>query len=311
MTTVRFHAGEAETGERVDAALAHHAGIARAAAQRALRTGAVTVNRLPARPSYRLVPGDEVAGEVGPVVAEPPAGEDIAVTVRYEDDRVLVVSKPAGLVTHPAGGHERGTLVNALIGRGGPLSGTGSARPGIVHRLDKDTSGLLLVAKDDAAHAALVDALARRAVTRRYLALVRGSMPAGSGTIDAPVGRHPARPRLMAVTSEGRPAVTHYRVAAERGGTSLLEVILETGRTHQIRVHLGHLGHPILGDATYGGKTELAVRWGATRPFLHAWALAFPHPDGGRVIEVADPLPVDLIAVLDRAGIEPPDLPTP
>ncbi|MGH2730294.1 MAG: RluA family pseudouridine synthase, partial [Actinomycetota bacterium] len=219
------------------------------------------------------------------------------------DERVLVVCKPAGLVTHPARGHATGTLVNALLALGGPLAGAGSTRPGIVHRLDKDTSGLLLVAKDDAAQAYLVDALRARRIERRYAALVRGAMPARSGTIEAPVGRHPIARRKMAVTPSGRPSVTHYEVLGEGAGASLLDVALETGRTHQIRVHLAHLGHPVLGDRAYGGGSEPATTLGLARPFLHAWKLTFPHPDDGRRVAITDPIPPDLAAALDAAGI--------
>jgi 23S rRNA pseudouridine1911/1915/1917 synthase len=226
--------------------------------------------------------------------------------VRYEDDRVMVVSKPAGLVTHPARGNERGTLVNALLGLGVPLAGRSSVRPGIVHRLDKGTSGLLLVAKDDAAQAFLVDELRKRRVERRYLALVRGRPTSASGTIEAPVGRHPAKRRLMAVVSGGRPSVTHFRVLSAGEDVSLLDVSLETGRTHQIRVHLAHLGHPVLGDAVYGGKSELSRKLGLARPFLHAYRLTFRHPDDGRTVEVADELPADLAAALGAARLPPP-----
>jgi len=216
------------------------------------------------------------------------------------------VSKPSGLVTHPARGHDSGTLVNALLGLGGPLAGLGSTRPGIVHRLDKDTSGLLLIARDDDAQQFLVDALRRREVERRYLALVRGAPPAASGTIEAPVGRHPVRRRQMAVVTGGRPSVTHYSVLAKGDGLTLLEARLETGRTHQIRVHLSHLGVPVLGDRTYGGVSELARSLGLGRPFLHAWKLTFPHPTTGAPVAVSDLLPDDLTEALQRAGLEPP-----
>jgi 23S rRNA pseudouridine1911/1915/1917 synthase len=162
------------------------------------------------------------------------------------------------------------------------------------------------VAKDDAAHAHLVEALRARRVERRYLALVAGPPPAASGTIDAPVGRHPRRRHLMAVVAGGRTAVTHYRVVGTGGDASLLDVALETGRTHQVRVHLAHLGHPVVGDRTYGGRSELSARLGLDRPFLHAWRLAFPHPADGRRLEVVDGLPEDLTAALAAAGIAPP-----
>lgn len=303
---IRFRPLRAEVGRRVDVVLAKRAGVTRTLAQRALRSGEVRVNDAEAKPSYRLEDADVVSGEVPSATFAEPAAEEIPLSVRYTDERVMVVSKPPGLVTHPARGHEAGTLVNALLGHGGPLAGMGSTRPGIVHRLDKDTSGLLLIARDDSAQAFLVDALRRREVERRYLALVRGAPPAASGTIEAPVGRHPVRRRRMAVVSGGRPSVTHYSVLGSGDGVSLLEARLETGRTHQIRVHLSHLGAPVLGDRTYGGASELAVRLGLTRPFLHAWKLSFPHPSSGARVAVSDPLPTDLAEVLRRAGLEPP-----
>lgn len=298
--------GESEAGERVDVFLAARSAITRTAAQRALKLGAVTVNGADVRPSYRLEPNDVVAGELPEASVVAPEAEDIPVTVRYSDDHLLVISKPAGLVTHPARGHESGTLVNALLGLGGTLSNQGSVRPGIVHRLDKDTSGLLLVAKDDATQEALVEAIRRREVERRYLALVRGNPGSASGTIEAPVGRHPTKRRLMAVVAGGKPSVTHYSVVGEAEGRSLLDVTLGTGRTHQIRVHLSHLGHPVLGDRVYGGYSQAVRDLGLERPFLHAWRLAFVHPVTGENVEVTDPLPGDLAAVLGAAGIPNP-----
>ena len=298
--------GESEAGERVDVFLGARSAIPRTAAQRALMLGAVTVNGADVRPSYRLEPNDVVAGELPEASVVAPEAEDIPVTVRYSDDHLLVISKPAGLVTHPARGHESGTLVNALLGLGGTLSNQGSVRPGIVHRLDKDTSGLLLVAKDDATQEALVEAIRRREVERRYLALVRGNPGSASGTIEAPVGRHPTKRRLMAVVAGGKPSVTHYSVVGEAEGRSLLDVTLGTGRTHQIRVHLSHLGHPVLGDRVYGGYSQAVRDLGLERPFLHAWRLAFVHPVTGENVEVTDPLPGDLAAVLGAAGIPNP-----
>ena len=303
---MRFEIGDSEVGERVDIVLARRAEITRARAQRGLRSGLVRVGGEAVRPGYRLSAGDVIEGELPEDGLPEPVGEDIPIEVRYEDERVLVVSKPAGIVTHPARGHEGGTLVNALLGRGGSLSGRGSTRPGIVHRLDKDTSGLLLVAKDDAAAGFLVEALRARRVTRRYLALVRGIPAAPTGTIDAPIARHPMRRRLMAVVPGGRGAVTHYRTSGVGDKLALLEVTLETGRTHQIRVHLAHLGHPVMGDRTYGGATDAARALGLTRPFLHAVALVFPHPDDERPIEITDPLAPDLRAALAATGIPDP-----
>jgi len=303
---ISFRPLPAEVGERVDVVLARRAAVARRLAQAALAAGEVRVGGQTVRPSRRLEPDDVVEGRLEDSRGAPPSPEDIPLDIRYSDERVLVVSKPPGLVTHPAGGHAGGTLVNALLGLGGPLAGLGSARPGIVHRLDKDTSGLLLVARDDAAHEHLTGALGARRIERRYLALVRGVMPARSGTVDAPIGRSPRRRTLMAVVPDGRSAITHYRVLEAAPELALVELTLETGRTHQIRVHLEHLGHPVMGDGTYGGGGDQAKRLGLERPFLHAWRLAFPHPDDFRRIEVADDLPQDLAAVLDRAGLATP-----
>jgi 23S rRNA pseudouridine1911/1915/1917 synthase len=303
---VRFEPDPDEVGARVDVVLVQRTGATRTRVQRALRGGHVTVAGQSVRPSHRLESGEIVEGELPEPAIAPPGPEDIPVVVRYSDERVLVVSKPAGVVVHPARGHTAGTLVNALLGLGGPLAKSGSTRPGIVHRLDKGTSGLVLVARDDDAQESLVNALRHRRIERRYLALVRGRPPTQSGTIDAPIGRHPVRRRQMAVTAGGRAAVTHYRVLAATDETALLDVKLETGRTHQIRVHLAHLGHPVVGDATYGGVSDLSRRLGLDRPFLHARHLEFPHPDDGRLVGVDDDLPAELAEALERAGIPMP-----
>lgn len=300
---ISFTPDPEEVGRRIDVVLADRGKVTRTLAQRAVKAGDVTVAGEMVRASYRLEEGDLVEGDVPAPVFAAPEAEDIPVTVRYIDDRVIVVSKPAGLVTHPAAGHQTGTLVNALLNMGQPLASAASTRPGIVHRLDKDTSGLLLVAKDDRAQTSLVDALRARRISRRYLAVVRGIPASPSGSIDAPIGRHPTRRQQMAVVPGGRPSVTHYETLEAGRGMALIEVTLETGRTHQIRVHLKHLGHPVMGDRTYGGVSDVSKELGLDRPFLHAWRLSFPHPDDGRVIEVEDPLPGDLIEALDKAGL--------
>jgi 23S rRNA pseudouridine1911/1915/1917 synthase len=303
---IRFVASDEDAGERIDVVLARRANVTRALAQRALKNGTITVAGEEVRASYRLEAGAEVAGEIPEPVIRAPEAEDIPIVIRYSDDRVLVVSKPPGLVTHPARGHEAGTLVNALLALGEPLAGMGSTRPGIIHRLDKDTSGLLLVAKDDAAQATLVEALRDRRIERVYRTLVKGVPATPTGTVDAPLGRHPVKRRSIAIVPEGRPAVTHFEVVSKTTKLALLEVTLETGRTHQIRVHLAHLGHPVLGDRTYGGVSELSRELGLTRPFLHATRLTFSHPTDGRTIEVTDPLAPDLIAALGAAGLPVP-----
>jgi 23S rRNA pseudouridine1911/1915/1917 synthase len=298
-----FAVSGSDAGQRIDAFLARRSGRPRAVVQEALRDGLVTVSGGRVRPSHRLSAGEVVAGRLPQRPALRPGPEAIPLAVRYSDARVLVISKPPGLVVHPGAGHSSGTLVNALLALGEPLAATSTARPGIVHRLDKDTSGLLLVAKDDEAHSFLVRALRARAVERRYVCLVAGPMPAPTGTIDAPLGRHPRRPRLRAVVASGRAAVTHYRTLATGGGLALLDVALETGRTHQIRAHLAHIGSPVAGDAAYGAARDLARALGLRRPFLHAWRLAWPDPSGGGRRSVVDEVPADLTDVLERASL--------
>jgi 23S rRNA pseudouridine1911/1915/1917 synthase len=291
-------------GRRLDEVVAELAGTSRARAARWAGDGLVEVDGRPRPKGYRLRGGERLAWAPP---EKPPAGgpvaEDRPLEVRYEDDRLLVVAKPAGLVVHPGPGHPTGTLVNALLGRAGTsLSAGGGAadRPGIVHRLDKDTSGLLLVAKDDATHLALTRDLAAHRVERRYLALVQGRLPAETGTVDAPVGRHPRDRKRMAVVDGGRRAVTHWRVLETFPAVQLVEATLETGRTHQVRAHLASLRHPLVGDRAYGADPTLAARLGVGRPFLHAWRLAFTHPATGQRVELTEPLPDDLQPVLDR-----------
>lgn len=295
---------EDEVGERADVVVARGAGVTRAFAQWLLKNGHIHSGGRELKASTRVEPGWRLEGDIPERDLVAPQAEDIPIDIRYADERVLVVSKPAGLVTHPAAGHRESTLVNALLALDTPLAGRGSSvRPGIVHRLDRDTSGLLLIAKDEEARSHLVNALRKRAVERRYLTLVRSPMPSATGTIEAPIGRHPTRRTLMAIVPGGRPAVTHYTERVSNDDVSLLDVKLETGRTHQIRVHLAHLKHPVLGDRTYGGVNELSRRLGLERAFLHAYRLAFPHPDDGRSVEVEEGLPEDLAAALERGGI--------
>ena len=279
-----------EAGERLDVAVARLLpALTRSRAQRLIRDGQITVNGQPAKSGLRLEAGDRVAIEVPaamPIAAQP---EAIALDVLYEDGDLVVVNKPAGMTVHPAPGHPDGTLVNALLGRLPDLSGIGGAlRPGIVHRLDKDTSGLLIVAKSDRAHLGLSEQIAEHAVEKDYLAVVAGqTRPAG--VIDAPLGRHPVERQRMAVLRGGRPARTHFRALAPVGENTLVLVRLETGRTHQIRVHFATTGHPLLGDAVYGRHGKRAPR-----QLLHAWRLRFRHPVSGATTSVEAPLPDDL-----------------
>lgn len=298
-----FTAQGSEAGERIDLVVARRLDVTRSRARAALESGEVTVDGRSVKPSHRLAAGERVEGDVTALPDNLPEAESIPVKIAYEDEHLLVISKPAGLVAHPAGGHPTGTLVNALLALNRPLGQLDPKRPGIVHRLDKDTSGLLLVAKDDATQRRLRDGLKARMIERRYLALVRGTPAAMTGTIEAPIARDPKRRSLMAVAPGGRGAVTHYRVVASRARVALLDVKLETGRTHQIRVHLAHIGHPVLGDRVYGGTSQLSSALGLDRPFLHAWRLTFPTAEGE--VEVVDELPEDLTAALERAGIEP------
>jgi 23S rRNA pseudouridine1911/1915/1917 synthase len=294
----------AEPG-RLDAVLARLLGRSRADVQRAIDAGGVSVDGEPRPKSFRLAGGETIRadlGEEGSLAPETPG-----VPVRFEDDHLLVVSKPAGLLTHPTARRRTGTLVNRLLGMGVPLSGVnGALRPGIVHRLDVGTSGLMIVAKDDLAHRALAAAFAAHDVDRRYLALVRGRIGHEAFAVDAALGRRAAR--VVVDPGEGRAARTGFAVRARPDGATLLEAIPRTGRTHQIRVHVAAIGHPILGDRAYGGAGPDATRLGLERPFLHSWRIGFAHPIDGRRIEVEEPLPADLREALARAGASPDDL---
>ena len=270
--------------------------LTRSRLARLVQQGMVTVNGAPCRPSQAVRAGDLVELTIPPPTPLDLAPEDIPIPIVYEDDDLLVVDKPAGLTVHPAPGHPSHTLVNALLALRPNLSGIGGVqRPGIVHRLDKDTSGLMLVAKRDAAHQSLAAQLQARRVHKRYLALVWGCPRPESGTVDAPIARHPAARKRMALVQGGRASVTHYAVLERFAEATLVEVRPVTGRTHQIRVHMASLGCPLVGDALYGPrKTELV-----SRHFLHAASLAFRLPSTGETIEVSAPLPADLQAALN------------
>ena len=291
-----------ESGERIDALLAH-CGYTRSAAVRMIETGRVTRGGEPVKKSERTRAGDVYLVEE-PEEAEPSAAEpqDIPLEVVYEDSDVIVVNKPRGLVVHPAPGHPDGTLVNALLYRcGDSLSGVGGElRPGIVHRLDRDTSGLIIAAKNDFSHLSLSAQLADRSLSRVYEAVVHGSFRNDSGTVDAPIGRHPTDRKRMAVTDRNsRPAVTHWEVIARYRGFTHVRCVLETGRTHQIRVHMAHIGHPLLGDMVYGaGKPEK----GLEGQCLHARELKFRHPRTGEEIRLGSDLPEYFTSVLSRLG---------
>jgi 23S rRNA pseudouridine1911/1915/1917 synthase len=280
-------------GERLDVFLARSAG-SRAAAQRLLEAGAVLVDGRPRPKRHAVAAGERIEVSAPP---EPPPAEvpDAPYAIAWEDEHLLVVDKPAGVVVHPGAGHRGGTLVQALAGR--VAGGEDPERPGVVHRLDRDTSGLLLLARSDAVHGALQAALRAREIERTYLALVDGRPGARRGTIDAPLGRdRRVRTRISTDTDDPRDAVTHFEVERHLPRSTLLRVRLETGRTHQIRAHLKAIGHPVLGDPEYGVPGH-----GLRRQFLHAAQLSFTHPVTGERIEVASPLPADLAEALETA----------
>jgi 23S rRNA pseudouridine1911/1915/1917 synthase len=287
----------AEPG-RLDAVAAAALGTTRAQIQRAIAEGRVTVDGRARPKSFHLGGGERIVAELRDDAPLGPEGPPVP--VRYEDDDLLVVAKPAGLITHPTGRRGSGTLVNRLLGMGVPLASAGGpTRPGIVHRLDAGTSGLLVVAKTDAAFGPLRELFRRHDADRRYLALVRGHPDHDRFSVEAPLGRRAAK--IVVDRSEGRAATTSFEVRERLARTSLLEAAPATGRTHQIRVHLEAVGLPILGDRAYGGGGEDAVRLGLTRPFLHAWRLGFTHPSTGKRIELEEPLPDDLVDALDLA----------
>ena len=287
-------------GERLDAFLARQPGnLSRSAAQRLIEEGMVTRNGVPGKKNDRLNVGDRVEytiPEAKPVDIVP---TEMPLDIVYEDDDLLVINKPKGLVVHPAPGHPDGTLVNALLYHcGESLSGIGGAlRPGIVHRIDRDTSGLIIAAKNDFAHQKLSAQLQDHTLARVYRCIVVGSLPQEAGTVDAPIGRHPTDRKKMAVISGGRSAVTHYQVLEHLRGHSYVECRLETGRTHQIRVHMAHLGHPILGDTVYGAKRPVP---GLQGQCLHAVGLKFIHPRTEQLVELSCPLPEEFLRQLEK-----------
>jgi 23S rRNA pseudouridine1911/1915/1917 synthase len=296
-----FRAGAADAGERLDVTLAARAGLSRAAAQRLIAGGLVQVDGASSAKKHVLRAGEVVVWRTPPPEAALVA-EDVPFAVVYEDDWLLVVDKPAGVVVHPAPGHEHGTLAQGLVAEG--ARGGHELRPGIVHRLDKDTSGLLIVARREDAYRRLVAAMERRDISRAYLALLTGLLSQDEGTIDAPIGRHLRdRKRMSLHTAAGKRAVTHFEVLGRGGGFTLVRVRLETGRTHQIRVHFAALGHPVAGDVQYGRPPRPQ---GLERQFLHAAVLVFPHPEDGREIRCSSPLPPDLAAFLGHVGLSAP-----
>lgn len=307
--SVILNSAPSDIGKRIDAYVAENSELTRSAAAKLVESGDITVNGKEIAKNYKLRAGDEVEIELPepePDRAEP---EDIPLDVVYEDDDIIVVNKPCGMVVHPAAGNPRGTLVNALLYRcKGSLSGIGGVvRPGIVHRIDKDTSGLLVAAKNDEAHNSLAEQLKVHAVSRVYYAIIIGSFAEDSGTVDAPIGRHPTDRKKMAVLKEGqgtaRNAVTHYTVIARYKEFSLVRCELETGRTHQIRVHMAYKGHPLVGDVIYGGgrtQFEAANKHLINGQCLHAKELSLTHPKTGKLMHFECELPEDMKKLIEK-----------
>jgi 23S rRNA pseudouridine1911/1915/1917 synthase len=322
-TLVVVAAGD-EGSTRLDRVLAvRQPELSRSRLKALILAGSVSLRSTPIRdPAYHVAPGDTITIDVPEAVAPEPAGEDIALDIVYEDDDIIVIDKPSGLVVHPAAGHETGTLVNALIAHcGASLSGIGGVkRPGIVHRLDKDTTGLMVVAKNDRAHKSLSEQFADHgrtgAMRRGYMAFAWDLPNRARGTVDAPIDRHPFAREKMAVREGGREAITHWELQEAFNGrdgkpvAALLACQLETGRTHQIRVHLSHIGHPLMGDAVYGphfktkasrlGPASRAALTALDRQALHAYLLALEHPGTGEILEWISDLPNDLTQLRDR-----------
>ena len=294
-----------EAGTRADVFLAAHFDVTRTAAARLLEEGAAQINGAAAAKNYKLRVSDIVTLEMPPVKETEIGAEDLPLSIVYEDEDIAVIDKPKGMVVHPAAGNEDGTLVNALLYHmGDRLSGIGGEkRPGIVHRIDKDTSGLLVIAKNDFAHTILSEGLKTHSIDREYMAVAIGNFKDDGGTVNKPIGRNPRDRKKMAVVAGGREAVTHYHVAERFHGYTVLALKLETGRTHQIRVHMASIGHPLLGDTVYGGggtkfeKQQGDLLVGQT---LHAYRLTLTHPRSGETMTFESPLPAYFETVLEK-----------
>ena len=297
METMEYSIQSENSGERIDKVLsALNEEWSRSQIQNWITSGAVKVNGDPVKRNYKVGSGDSITIEIPEAEELDVEPEPMDLDIYYEDADVLVVNKPRGMVVHPAPGHTRGTLVNGLLYHCKDLSGiNGVLRPGIVHRIDMDTSGLLMVAKNDLAHERLVKQLQEKTVTRKYLAIVHGVIPHDVGTIDAPLGRDPKDRQKMTVVDNGKHAVTHFRVKERFTHYTFVECELETGRTHQIRVHMKYIGYPLAGDPKYGPKKTLDIEGQA----LHAQVLGFTHPRTGEYLEFSAPLPEEMENLLD------------
>lgn len=298
MEKIEIEITEEHKGSRIDKALsAVNPEWSRTQIQTWLKDSLVLVSGIQVKPNYKVRLGDIVTVEEPELEELDMVAEELNLDIVYEDKDVLVVNKARGMVVHPAPGHPSGTVVNGLMHHCTDLSGiNGVLRPGIVHRIDKDTSGLLMVAKNDKAHVSLVDQLVNRTVTRVYTALVHGHIPHDNGTIDAPIGRDSRERQNMAIVDKGRHAVTHFKVIERFGDYTLVECKLETGRTHQIRVHMKYIGYPLVGDPKYGPKKTLEFNG----QVLHAGTLGFDHPVTGEYLEFNSPLPEDFKELVDE-----------
>lgn len=302
-----IHAEHPDSGKRLDAVVAAHlSDLSRAFAATLIRNGVVRVNEESRKPGYRVKPGDVIQGSIPPPVPISYTPEPIPLDILYEDADLIVVNKPWGLVVHPAPGHVSGTLVNGLLYHCPGLEGIGGKlRPGIVHRLDKDTSGTLVVAKSGPIHHHLSRQFKSRHVKKKYLALVAGEMESDSGVVKLPIGRHPIhRKKMSTESSTGRSAETVWRVRKRFSGISMLELDLKTGRTHQIRVHCAAIRHPIIGDAVYGRRAtgKIPVPEPPGRQMLHAWQLGFTHPNSEHWMQFESPIPEDMKAFMEKLG---------
>ena len=311
MSVLSFEVTGSEAGRRLDAVIAaRFPALSRSYIGRLIRAGQITINGSTKKPAYLTKRGDMIRSEIPPPQPIPCKAEPIPLSILYEDADLIVLNKPPGLVVHPAPGHWSGTLVNALLYHCGDLTGIGGElRPGIVHRLDKDTSGTLVVAKNDIAHQGLSQQFKKRQVEKRYLALVYGAMKESAGVIDLPIGRHPTHRKKMSTTSRRtRSTETRWQIRESFADVTLIEVDLKTGRTHQVRVHCAAEGYPVVGDATYGGKRRWKavpsqdlqeVLKGVRRQMLHAWALRLEHPRTGQWMRFESPLPRDMALLLE------------